>query len=508
MTERKRTRMEGVREMIADARRFFLEELWNDLDRGVSPVKRMVRTSCRIVTIVIRGFLGDNCGLQSSALTYITLMSMVPVLAFTFSASKGFGTHDMLIGTIGLEKHEIPVAASPDSKTGKPEIVVEYRVIPDESAGDENTPGNVDEGSSNLLGVRASSLPEPMQKALVTVFNYVEKTSVKALGLFGLLLMLLTVVKAMSKLEQTFNHIWGVRKARPFFRKMAEYFLVLILIPFIFLAATAANAALGSGAVVAQMREVAGPLAIVYQQAIRLSGLLFICGAFTFLYMFMPNTRVRLFPGMVGGFTAGVTWSAIQILYISAQIGLAKYNAIYGTFAAVPFFLAWVYANWTIVLLGVEVSFAVQHHRTYILESGTPRVPPAAREMLAMVLTYEICRSLHENRGPWSLAGFSDDNAVPARLISDVLDTLAESGILAPVAGMEGTYVPARDLAQLTVGDVEAVFRHADDPMARSLRRVAPKALSTLVAEKYSVFHDGLSANTFRDLIVAETATA
>jgi membrane protein len=482
-----------LRQAVAAAKRLFGDDLWDQDVALLSGSKRVRVSICRIAVMVGRGFVAHNCGLQASALTYITLMSMIPVLALMFSFSKGIGMQNRLIELIGLQKSEIV-----ERVRGHEQKRVEFDVAP---------PGSPEASSAGNGQFALSSLPEPLQKVVTTVFSYVENTSFGALGLVGSLLLLWGAVQAMHKLEQTFNHIWGVRTPRPLFRRFTEYFFVLALVPVLLVVVTSANAALSAPAVISRIHLWFGPLAELYTGILRLFGVTVIVGAFAFLYRFMPNTDVKPVPALLGGLVGGALWYATQWAYITFQIGVTNYNAIYGTFAAVPFFLAWLYTNWTIVLFGAEVSFAVQNYRTTILEGSAAASTPAARVLLGIVLTYESCKAFLACERGWRPAEFARVHALPMRLVASVATTLVTAGILVPVdlgGERERCYVPGKPPEQLTLADVEAAVRANHKPCTDQLLRLVPERVAATLQKPYNAFFGHLSTVTFRALVERE----
>ena len=323
-----------VQSLVGEARTFVEDRVWDwDLD-ALSRAKRSLVTLCRICVIVVRGFVADNCALQASALTYITLMSMVPVLALMLSVSKGLGAQERLMQVVGLERAK---------------DTLEIVVIP---------------------GSRLSELPAEMERVAQTLFVYVENTNFTTLGTIGLLLLVWTVLQTMGQIERSFNLIWGVKEHRTLLRRFSDYISVLVLVPILILGATSANAVLSSENVLGILARLSGPLFFLIEHLIRLTGVAGILVAFFLLYLFMPNTKVKIVPAIVAGLVGGILWYVSQRVYIEGQMGLTRLNTIYGTFAAIPFFLMWLYVSWVLVLFGAEVGFAVQHHHTYILESG------------------------------------------------------------------------------------------------------------------------------------------
>ncbi len=476
---------------LAVIRRFLSDDVWDHDVTGLSGARLLLFSFCRICVIVVRGFLADNCGLQASALTYITLMSLIPVLALMFSFSKGIGMQNYLIDAVGLERVEAVVPAAAGER-----VRVEFRVASRAAA----LPGEAAARSQFAL----DGLPEPMQKVVTTVFSYVENTSFGALGLVGSLLLFWGVIRALSKLEESFNAIWGVKVPRPLFRRFTEYFFVLALVPVLFVVVTSVNACLSAPAAVEQMRVWVGPLAWLYVGVLRLFGGAVVVLAFTFLFKFMPNTDVKTLPALAGGAVGGALWYVTQWAYITFQIGITSYNAIYGTFAAVPFFLAWLYTNWTIVLFGAEVSFAVQNYRTYILEGSPAASSPASRVCLGIVLTFETCKAYMAGEHGWRPAEFARQHAIPVRLVATVVASLVADGILVPVdlgGDRDRCYVPGRPPYQLSLADIESAVRANDRRYTGQLMVLVPESVATALTRNYEHFIADLSKVTFRSLV-------
>lgn len=491
----------SIHTAITDAKLFVNERLW-DRDLAALPgMKRLAFSLCRIATIVTKGFMSDRCALQASALTYISLMSMVPVLALMLSLSKGFGAQEMLMEMIGIQRADSVVS----STTAPPARG---------DAGDTSqasTPKLSEEGPSGeatahfevIKGSKLSELPPQAAEIVQVVFSYVDNTNFTTIGGVGLVFLLVSVLKAASKVEQSFNLIWGVHESRSIYRKFSDYLSVLVVVPVLVMGATSVNAALSSERVVSVVQTVSGPLFWVYQELLRLTGLGFIISAFAFLYLFMPNTRVKLFPALVAGVVAGVLWYIAQFFYIEVQIGTARINAIYGTFAAVPLFLMWLYANWLIGLFGAEVCFATQNHKTYVMEGMVDQVSNAARQMLGIMLTYEACRAFCEGNRKWNAEEFREQHAVPVRLQEDVLAVLVDRGVLLPVADEPFTYVPGMDVDRISIANIEDAFRGLEDPYVKRFSGMPPFSANEDYRQAYSKFSAMLAGMTFRKMVEA-----
>ena len=475
-----KSRLATMRAAWHDVTDFVHRELW-DLDLGALPrLKKLGFSLIRVIWIVGKGFVGDKCALQASALTYISLMSMVPVLAMMFWVAKGADYHEDLMATAGLEVVEEGRQALAEGEEVDPGLL--YRIKPDSAL---------------------ATLPEQAQSIVKHLCAYVERTNFNALGTLGSLLLLWTVVKMMGKAERAFNRIWGIREHRSW-RQFPDYLFLLFVVPFLLLTVTGLNALLSSDRVCAFWAARLGSLYWAYQKGVGLTGILALFVAFSFLYAFMPNTRVRVVPAVAAGIVGGGLWYLVQLFYFNGQAWLTRKNAIYGTFAAFPVFLFWLYMSWIIVLFGAELCFAIQNHDTYVQEGPSARASFATRQMLGFVVTYEVCKSFCLSRGPWSPVAFAREHAVPRRLMEDVLFVLSENGILLRVPQSESKdalYVPAVDPGTLGLADVHRAFEGGVEEGVGRMAATVPDTLTRGLAEADRTFSERLDGRSFRELL-------
>ena len=433
---------------LADAQHFLNFEVWH-IDLSTLPrVQRLWYAFLRMVSIVGRLNVIDRCSLQSSALTFATLMSMVPILALMFAVAKGLGAYQKLQGWVGEKFTELP---------------------------------------PNLADFKDS------------IFALVDKANFAAVGAIGCLLMFVTVIQVMGRAESSFNQIWGVRTPRTMMRRFADYISVLMVVPVLVLVASTLNASLSSGKFVGLLQDWVGPLYFVYAILLKLSGLFGIVAAFAFLYAFLPNTKVRASAAFVGGVVAGVAWLAWQWVCINVQIVLTRYNAVYGAFATIPISLFWLYINWYIIFFGAEISFAFQNFRTYTREGESDDSNFGTRRTLAFYLVYDICRRYHLGQGPWPATTFQERWQVPIRLLKTVLYALKTGGVLLEVG--QDHYVPARDPATLSMKDVEVAMHGTRDDRVQLIGQRMRNPLTKLLEESQGAHLKLLGAQSFAELL-------
>ncbi|MDY6973367.1 MAG: YihY/virulence factor BrkB family protein, partial [Thermodesulfobacteriota bacterium] len=305
----------GIWPRISKLINFITTDIWRinlkDLPRKKSFLVRQIRT----MLLAMRGFYEDKCLLSASSLTFYSLLSIVPVLAMAFGIAKGFGFETL------LEKELI------EKLPGQETILL--KVVDFSKRLLENTQGGM------IAGI-------------------------------GVIVLLWTVIKLLGHIESSFNEIWGVRRSRPFVRKMSDYLSVMLIGPIFVVVSSSATLFITT-----QINRIAentallsmlNPLIVLMLKMLPycLIGILL-----TIIYILMPNTRVKVKSGLVAGIIAGAVFVSVQWGYINFQIVIAKYNAIYGSFAAIPLFLIWLQLSWLIVLFGAEISFAIQDVGTY-----------------------------------------------------------------------------------------------------------------------------------------------
>lgn len=319
---------------------------WADQSGVVSSLpERTFRLIVRVFLITIREFHHNELSLRASALTYTVLLSLVPLLAMSTALIKGLGgdnhLHQAVYGYIDTLEQNASTPAAPQVER---------------ASGAEAVTGD----DTNV------TLTAHLRSAADKLFDYVDKTDFTALGFIGVLVMLITIIIVFDTIEKAMNAIWKVGSGRTALRKVTDYLTLLILVPVALNIGFAATTVLKSPALLGKIGLF---LPVIWLQSIFLFLLpvLFITLALTIGYMVFPNTRVHPVPAFIGAVLAGSLWFVTQNVYISLQIGVSNYNAIYGSFATLPLFLFWLYLGWIFILTGAQVAFACQVRYTYQL---------------------------------------------------------------------------------------------------------------------------------------------
>ncbi len=363
--------------------------------------RRFLLNLGQILTLVVRGFLADGCMLRASALTFTTLLSLVPLLALMFAVLKGFGVQNEL----------------------EPLLLEQLAV-----GGDE---------------------------AVTQIVEYINNTNVARLGTYGLILLIVTVLNLLSNIETSFNSIWGVEETRPLLRRFTDYFSVVTIGPLFVVLAISMTSTLKSQQLVQTLLEYEY-LGEVFLSLFEVLPFMVMWLVFAGLYLFMPNVKVSPRAALIGGVFGGTLWQLSQWGYLNFQVGVARYNAIYGTMAALPILMVWIYLSWMIVLLGVEMTYATQNLRSIRQDIRGARVNFASREFIALTVLLFIGRRFYYGKpalGQQELVSHLD---VPPRLLHNILEELARLGfVVATTQEIDGVcYQPAQALEKIKLHDV------------------------------------------------------
>lgn len=393
--------------------KYINERIWDVRLQDRHPLSAFAFKQLRIVLIVLRNYTRDKLQLQAAGLTYYTLLSVVPVVALIFAIAKGFGFQE------ALEKQLL------EGMKGHEEVAEQIMVFASKML--ENTKGGL------LAGI-------------------------------GVVVLLWSVMRLLSSIEMSFNDIWQVAKGRSWVRKFSEYFSIMLLAPVLILFAGSITVVISAEVenliMGMDVLQSIGPLIFFL---IRLIPYTIIWLVFTFLYMVMPNTKVSFRSAFIAGIIAGTSFQLLEWGYINFQVGVSKYNAIYGSFAALPLFLIWVNISWLITLVGAEVAYANQFISEIENEVDNEHLSSSQQHVIALVLCKQIADRFEEDNPPFSAQQLAELLGLPFGVTTKVLELLVEAHVLIEVE-LDGDkangYLPAHSMAQMTAADVIQALDH------------------------------------------------
>ena len=365
---------------IQKIKKFILHEIWSIQLSEYPPPRRLLFHTLRILLLAYRGFIEDRVLLRASALTYFTLMSIVPILAMGFGIAKGFGIDKY------LEKQLL------ENFQGQEEILTQ-----------------VIDFSNNLL----------------------QNTGGGLIAGIGIVVLFYSVLKVFGHIEHSFNDIWQIKTPRPLTRKFADYLSMMLIAPILLIASSGINVfiftQLSSLSDRIEFINLLGPYILFL---LKFLPYFIIWIVFTLMYVVMPNTKVNIVSGLIGGSIAGSAFSITQWIYIDFQVGVSQYNAIYGSFAALPLFLAWLRISWLIVLFGAEISFSHQNQNLYEFEAETESISNKSRKALSLLILNRIIGRFMNGEPPLTSQELSKDLKMPIRLVRSLLENLVACNIL------------------------------------------------------------------------------
>jgi membrane protein len=341
-----------------------------------------------------------------------------------------------------------------------------------------------------LLG-KFQGQEEVMNRVVAFAHSLLENTKGHLIASFGILFLLWTVIKLLTQIEHSLNDIWEVKSPRTYGRKFSDYLSIMLISPILFILSSSVTVFITTQiAVITQKVALIGMFSPVIFFMVKLIpyGLIWIL--FIFIYMIMPNTKVNFSSGLIAGIIAGTIYQIAQWAYITFQVGMARYNAIYGSFAALPLFLIWIQLSWLIVLFGAEISFAYQYVDTYDFEPDRRYISPAFKKLLSLQVSRLIISTFLKADPPLSAISISKILQIPIRLVEQILEELVEAGIVSDTEvkkNKEMSYQPARDINAITINTViEALDQKGVNniPVAQTAElRHLSEALKTLNEE-------------------------
>ena len=469
--------------------RFITEDVWDIELSSLSAIRRAGVKTMRVILLVVKGFREDQCPLRASALTFSTLMSLVPVLAVSLALARGFGAGDRVVDQMksALGKW----TESFEGVTVEADPLVEPDAAAGTIAGDEAVEGGEPQ---------AKLTKEQIDDLVAMILDSVSNVNFTALGGVGLATLLLTVVLVLGGVESSFNKVWGVTAGRPLYRKFFDYLGVLIVLPILGVAASSLPVAQVASKYVDEstanvIKSVLGAGGLQNLTVLAMTTL-----TFTFLIMFMPNTRVKFTAGLAGGLVAALLFVVWLWACAKMEVGAVKYLKIYASFAVIPIVLFWVYVSWEIILFGAEVAFAVQNCTTYGMESKAHTASIKSRLALAMSIVGEAARAMIGKGPVFEISGYARDNGVPVRLLNEVVDNLVRAGFLAEISEKPGCFILLKSPVDTPVKDViDAMLRVGADPHEFGLN-VLKKEVEQALSKADTGMEQAIHSLMLRDL--------
>jgi membrane protein len=386
---------------------FVKEDVWLLHEQKLPPFKAALIKSLKVAILSAQGFSRDLCPLRASALTLYSLLSIVPVIAMLFGIAKGFGFEKSLTERLTEQ-------------------------VPHQ----ETTVIQLISFAQNLL----------------------DSTKGGVVAGIGIVVLFWTIISLIGNIEESFNYIWKIPRGRPLSRKFSDYLSLMLLAPIILIIANSISVVLSTEITwlisLIELPEFGTWLAL---KALGLLPLLLMIGLFAFTFIFMPNHKIHFRAGLIAGVVTGILYSLLQWAYISLQIGVSSYNAIYGSFAAIPLFVVWLQMGWMVVLLGCEVAFFLQYYDNYRNNNRFSNLSFSIQKVIALQVTHLLIKHFSHFNKPLTADEIAAKLAIPIAIIQPILLKLTASHILVEFNIPEeedDVYHPTVDTNVLTIAFV------------------------------------------------------
>lgn len=407
--------------------RFFTEDIWYTHADDLPLVQSLVLKFVKILLLSGYGFVRDLCTLRASALTLYTMLSIVPMIAMIFGLTKGFGYEQIL--------KENLLQQIPEQETMMLQLI---------------------DFAENLLATTKGGLVAGI----------------------GIVVLLWTVIKVIATIEASFNQVWKVKKGRMVGKRVGDYLSLMLLAPMLLIASSSLTVFIKT-----HVTELIGAMGVpqfgtnfvLYLFSYSPMAIMWVL--FTFTFIFMPNTKVKFMSGLLAGVITGTVYQIVQWVYISLQIGVSSYNAIYGSFAALPLFIVWLQIAWLIVLFGSEISFYHQNFESYRHHDKYSNISFALKKVLTLQIVQLIVKQFAEARKALTAQSISEQTDIPVSVVIQMLQFARESGLVVEIKASdngETEFQPAMDISLITVYSVLTALERKGISQMPDVKGLAP----------------------------------
>lgn len=380
---------------------FFTQDIWRISEEEITPLRRKFYSCIKVAILSFQQFFNDRISVRASALTYSTLLSIIPILAILFAIARGFGF----------------------------DSIIETQI-------------------RNNLNTQQAEL------FITWINSYLQHTKSGVFIGIGFLMLLWSIYILTDDIERSFNAIWQVKRPRTVFRKFTDYFSIILLLPILIVFSSGLSIFMSTYVKQMETFEVLTP---ILQFLLQLIPYVLTWGMFTSLFIFIPNTKVSFKHSIIPGILTGSAFQAFQYIYINSQIWVSNYNAIYGSFAAIPMFLLWTQISWTICLIGAEISYVSQNLDAFYYNKETANISRRYHDFFCTLILSGICKRFDRGEAPYSAEEISKTYKIPIRLTRKILYELQDVHLLYEATDDRHhaetvCYLPGIDTNNLTLG--------------------------------------------------------
>jgi membrane protein len=444
--------VKNIRDSIND---LITQKIWPVDVTSLGRMKGFLIKSLRFIHVMFNELTDEQLTLRAMSLVYTTLLSMVPLLAVSFSVLKAFGVHTRM------------------------EIFLYHMLEP--------------------FGPKGIDLS-------MKIISFVENVKVGILGSIGLSLLFYTVISLIKKIESSLNYIWKIKRSRSFARRFSDYMSVILLGPVLIFSALGISASVMSSVVVEKLISIE-PFGTVVYTSSKIMPYILVCAAFTFIYIFVPNIKVRLRSALVGGICAGVLWKTLGWAFASFIVTSTKYTAIYAGFAILIMFMLWLYISWLILLIGGQIAYYHQYPRFLTAVKEDFLLSNRLKERLALLVMYLIGYNHYHSKHPWTLSAIIERVRLPVDPVQKVITQLEKNNLILETGDDLPALLPARDIEQIRIRDVLEGIRTAEEAtFSVDTAPLSENGVDDVINRLDSIINSTLGNESIRELVISGKA--
>lgn len=440
-------------ELVKKINYFFSRQLWR-IDTGLLNKRDSIFINLiRLAYVTLREYRENELALRAMSLVYTTLLSLVPLLAFIISILKAFGVVDNQLEPFLLNFLE---------PLGEKGIEVTHRIT-----------------------------------------EFIGKINFGVLGVAGLVMLIYTAVSVITKIEDSMNIIWKIRKGRSIARRLSDYITTLIVGPVLLFAAFGITATLSSNTVVSKILDIE-PLGTLFFTFGKVIPFIFVIIVFTVLYIIIPNTKVHIKSALTGGIAAGIAWHATSWVFHLAVASSTRYAAIYSSLAVLVIFMIWLYLNWLIVLVGAELTFCHQNLKFLTLRTEVFNLSTKLKEKLSLIIMYLIGYNYFYDLGRWTLESLTERLGLPHEPIEEAVNDLTQHSLIIETADLPPCFVPSRALEKITLKEIIDATRTNYETDLVEKKYLSMHEVDLVTGKVESAINDALGETSLKDLVQSE----
>ncbi len=441
-------------ELIKKVNEFLTKDLWH-LDTGsLNKFKAWLVYLLKLIYATVKGFTENELTLRAMSLVYTTLLSIVPLLAFSVSILKAFGIVDNQLEPFLINFME-PLGEKGVEITGQ-------------------------------------------------IIGFIENINFGVLGIIGLVMLIYTSISLIMKIEDSLNHIWKVRKGRSLVRRFSDYITILLIGPVLMFAAIGLTASFESNAIVQKVLAIQ-PLGTLVLLSAKLIPYLFVFLVFTFIYAVIPNTKVKIKSAFIGGAIAGIAWQTTGWVFAFSVAKSTKYAAIYSSLAVLILFMIWLYINWLILLIGAQIAYCHQNLKTLDLGRTIFQLSSKVKEKMAFLVMYLIGYNFYHNEDKWTFDSLVNYLGLPQESVDTTLSELKDKNLILEVGDDPTFYLPAKDIEVITLAEIiDAARTNRETPLLEN-RYLANPEIDQITEHIDDAIHGALGKMTLKDLVLNKT---